>query len=561
MKGAPRRRYAIAWVVAGLVVLVGILTLIGFLNGYRAFTISSPSMGTELPVGSVVVTQAQSSYAPGEIITFAIDDRVYTHRVVGAEPGGLRTQGDLNGAPDGWLVESSQIIGAATWSAPGLGWLVLVAPWLLVIAMLVETALRLTRTDPRNRWWIRLGSAAVAFTVVSLWFRIWFNMVLLGWTPNADGTGVLMRVVNTGLFPLDAGGTVLGSGEDSTIETTTQSAGRFVLTPLPALTPWQWVLVGGFCLLPFLVVLLKWRLATRGSEQARSGLRGAPVAIAALATVLVVATLLSQTSQAAFTASITNAASSGTRSFFTCAQAQTAEDPGALFAWRMSPATATSEHDLTGQGNTGTYDNTSYNIVDDAACARDTPQQSVAFTGSTCLATRAQGTAPSSFSYEAWIKAEPNASGPIIGASSTGTVNANSFERTLFLTQDGRIMLYLFPQSRDNGAVTWPITPSGQSYNDSQWHHVVVTVDYDSVATETTWTFYVDGENVRTGTWNQEPYHGYSTWYWNAGCSNTRGGSPVSRPAKYFTGQLQFLAVYDSALSPDQVERHHRAGT
>lgn len=560
-------------VLAGsLIVLVLALVGLAIVTGLRGFVVTTPSMGTTLPVGTLAITSPESSPVLDDVVAFTVDNRVYTHRIVDAKPGGYLTQGDLNGAPDGWNVARPDIIGVVVWAAPGFGWIITIAPWFIAGVLVVDLAIRFTKTPRADRWWIRVGASSLLFTTLGLWFRPWFNMTLLNWVPEGDA-GVRMHVVNTGLFPLDVTGKVLRSGEDAVVSVTAHSApGRFTLTPLPALETWQWVLVGLFCLIPIAVAC---RAHTRPSLPDGVPSRPLTLIAAVAASVLAVTAILTLTAHATFAAAITDSATTaGTNSYFTCQAAEAAADPTAMFAWRLAPSNiagvpiTTTESNLTGTGYTGTYTNTNLltplTVSSTAGCTRDAPRQAANFAGSTCLATPGIGTAPNSFSYEAWMNASPGSTGPIIGAGSGGTAAEGSFERTLLLLNDGRLAVYLFPDDSSGGSgISYASTASGTSYADSQWHHVVFTASFTPSPLQTQWVFYVDGQQASSGIWPRQSYNNYASWYWHAGCSGIRRSAPGAAPgspANYLTARLQYLAVYNVALTPPQVSRHYQAG-
>lgn len=95
---------------------------------YKAFTVSSGSMGPEIPEGSIIYTQNVSTgvISSGDVITFRDDDHFTTHRVVESvrEEGGklaFRTKGDANEDRDPGLVAGEDVVGRVFLSLPYLG--------------------------------------------------------------------------------------------------------------------------------------------------------------------------------------------------------------------------------------------------------------------------------------------------------------------------------------------------------------------------------------------------------------------------------------------------------
>ncbi|HEX2040057.1 MAG TPA: signal peptidase I [Acidimicrobiales bacterium] len=106
-------------------------------GAYRTVTVLTGSMRPTMAEGSVIVTTPvpARSLRVGDVITYRIpveDRRVVTHRVVEIVRGGdrpvVRTKGDANASPDGWVAE---LKGGTVWkvraTVPQLGW---VLEWL-----------------------------------------------------------------------------------------------------------------------------------------------------------------------------------------------------------------------------------------------------------------------------------------------------------------------------------------------------------------------------------------------------------------------------------------------
>ena len=84
----------------GLIIAILCLALIFSAQGWRLFVVQTPSMGQTAPVGSLVVSQTQETYKPGDIISFYRNSRIYTHRIVNEKDGKFTTKGDMNGSND-----------------------------------------------------------------------------------------------------------------------------------------------------------------------------------------------------------------------------------------------------------------------------------------------------------------------------------------------------------------------------------------------------------------------------------------------------------------------------
>jgi len=112
--------------LAGAVLVVA-LVLVGaglWLAGWRAYVMSTPSMGKVAPVGSLVFTEPTHAVRVGEVVAVRPPGRdvTFVHRVVQVTPAGVRTKGDLDSSPDPWFVSTDRIVGRAVTIWPGWGW-------------------------------------------------------------------------------------------------------------------------------------------------------------------------------------------------------------------------------------------------------------------------------------------------------------------------------------------------------------------------------------------------------------------------------------------------------
>jgi hypothetical protein len=559
---------AVLWTAVGLGLAAALLAL-ALSSGWRLFAIQTPSMGQTAPVGTLVVSHAEAAYHVGDIISFQRGERVYTHRIVAiAANGQFTTKGDLNGSADPLSVTPDIVIGAEVLIVPGLGWLIMGLPWLIVATLLVYLFSNLNRWTKEHRWSIRIIGLTVSVTAIMAWLHPWISLTLLGFTP-ADGGGVLMHVVNTGLFPVDAVGTVLTSGQDAVVHLTqADSTGHYVLTPMPALSITQRLLIILACLIPLLAAFFvrveaEHDLPDKEPERATQRVRRLIlVAAIALSVVTAVSAVQLTGSWASYAATIANSTNSvGTRTFFTCRTAVTSTSQASPYlAFAMNPGYALlagyTETDLSGNGHTGSYAVTP-TVSSSYGCQRDNPTSSVTFNGTTQCVTLPLFTAtstPYTFSIEAWFRTTTKANGKIVGfgSSRTGTADGQ-YDRHLYLDKNGRVVFGVYPTQ-----VKIVYTDDGKNYADGRWHHAVGTLSASGQF------LYVDGTLAMSNTavTTAQSYSGY----WKVGCGNLdgwrNGGSTsndLSGP-KYFTGDLQYVAVYNTALSAAQAKEHYLAG-
>lgn len=558
-------RKAVAWTAGGLG-LAALLLVLALSSGWRLFAVLTPSMGQTAPVGTLVVTHAESSYATGEIISFHRGDRVYTHRIVDTRNGQFVTKGDLNGAADPTTVPTSQVIGKAIWLAPGIGWLLMGLPWIAVGTLGFYLVSLFHRRSEHGRWAIRLAGTTLVLCLVALWLRPWVNLELLGYTPADTGGGVMMHVVNTGLFPVKATDAVLASGQDAVVHVTEQGVnGAYVLTPTPALTLLQRLILLTFCLLPLLAAFQVRRdpdgerefddAPPAGRPLVR---RAMPVLAVTLCSVLAVTAVSLGGAWAAYGASIKNSTdTAGSKSFFACRNAVSSLGSSNVYlAWALGSSGASTETDLSGNSRTGAYLATTA-TTGSVGCKNDSPAASVTFNGtSQCLYLNnnyaTSGYYPNTFSLEAWFKTSTTSNGKIIGfGSSRNSAADGNYDRHIYIDKVGRVVFGVYPS-----AVKVVATAAGTSYADGNWHHVVATLSSAGQY------LYVDGSLAASNTavTSGEALHGY----WKVGCGklttwSNGDGTNYDGPS-YFTGQIQYAAVYSLALSADQVKDHYLAG-
>lgn len=153
----------------------------------------------------------------------------------------------------------------------------------------------------------------------------------------------------------------------------------------------------------------------------------------------------------------------------------------------------------------------------------------------------------SEYSVELWFKAANNASGKLIGYGSAQSGNSSSYDRHVYLANDGRLIYGNYP-----GSTRTIATETGHSYRDGQWHHAVATQGAGGMA------LYVDGQlrAVDTTTTGAE---GGILGYWRVGGDNL--GSWPDQPSNYyFNGSIDEVAVYGSVLTAQQVSTHYAIG-
>jgi signal peptidase len=119
--------------------------------GYRYYTVLTGSMEPTLHVGDMVIVKLTnaSDIQVGDVITFnpsSDSDAYLTHRVSekfeNYEDSGVtcfKTRGDANDSEDGFLIDSSRVVGTVSFDIPKLGYVVRFVQlrWYFVLAFVV----------------------------------------------------------------------------------------------------------------------------------------------------------------------------------------------------------------------------------------------------------------------------------------------------------------------------------------------------------------------------------------------------------------------------------------
>jgi hypothetical protein len=147
-----------------------------------------------------------------------------------------------------------------------------------------------------------------------------------------------------------------------------------------------------------------------------------------------------------------------------------------------------------------------------------------------------------SMTVEAWFRTS-SSSGKILGFGNSGSVTGNSSSNS----QDRSLYL-------NGGRVNWTVfdtqnrtIQSGTGYNNNQWHHAVATLSPEGMR------LYVDGTLVAS---NNSTSYGRGFWgYWKVGGDTTPAGN------QNFTGDIDEVAIYKTAITAGQVSQHYQLRT
>lgn len=211
--------------------------------------------------------------------------------------------------------------------------------------------------------------------------------------------------------------------------------------------------------------------------------------------------------------------------------------------WRLGETTGSTSTDVTGAANlnlgSGVTRGAAGAIIGDTDPATTFNGSS---TGTGASSKLVPG--PSTFSAEAWFRGTSTRGGKILGFGSSGSGTSFSADRHIYLTDAGRVTFGV-------NASGFKTITSPAAYNDGRWHHVVATLSSTGVA------LYIDGNRVALDSriTSAQSFSGY----WRVG-GDTLTFWPSQPSSNFVAGSIDEVAIYPTALTLDQVQRHYRAG-
>ncbi len=560
-------------------ILIGLVAAVAvaWSGGTRWFDVRTPSMGTTVPVGSLVVTEpvAFADIEIGDIVAFTrtASSSVYTHRVVARGEDWLETQGDENATPDPGLRDPDDVVGVMTHRLIGVGYLLRSLP-ILLAGILLASALSLLFAR-RYRPGVLLVGWSIAACVASAIHYPFFNIAKVTSTPSEGAVDV--HLANVGLFPVraqveDGPHVDLLPGELGWVTATeaTGADGAVNIAPTIHMSLGWWVLFVSLCCVPLLYALA----VTYRGEPVRQGpgpLRveghtrrywATTAVVSTVATVaMTVAAVLLNPANGAFMGRITNTDNTvATRTYFNCVS-MLANSGTRYFAYGMRPnsttwSTATNyEQDQSGNARHGTWARTGAasganptRTLSTHPCVRDN-YSVVNIPAARWSATMGTGTgvttnSPHVFTIETWFKTT-NVNQKIVGFG-TGTVGSESqYDRHLYIGSGGKLYFGIYP-----GGVQVISTPG--TVNDNQWHHAVATLSTAGMV------LYLDGAQVaqNTGVTLAEVYSGQ----WRIGYGNMAGWTDITNGPVPFNGSIGFTSVAYTAINAAEVKARFLAG-
>ncbi|MFB9378399.1 LamG-like jellyroll fold domain-containing protein [Kineococcus gynurae] len=214
---------------------------------------------------------------------------------------------------------------------------------------------------------------------------------------------------------------------------------------------------------------------------------------------------------------------------------------GAEHFWRLDESTGATGLDSVG-GDDLTLDASATRGAAGATGDGDTAT-TFAGTAEVPAGTTNATTGPQVFSTEAWFNTTSTSGGKIIGFGDSATGTSGGYDRHVYMTNDGKLVGGVYV----NGIQT---VTSKRSYNDGQWHQVVMTQGDNGLA------LFVDGVQVgrKSDVRGAQPFSGY----WRIGGDNLDWW-PNQPAARAFAGSIDDVSVYPNELTATQVANHFTA--
>ena len=149
---------------------------------------------------------------------------------------------------------------------------------------------------------------------------------------------------------------------------------------------------------------------------------------------------------------------------------------------------------------------------------------------------------PNTFTAEAWIKTTTTSGGKIVGFGGPATGNSGSYDRHIYMANAGQLIFGVYPggvRTVTSSQVLQrrPVAPRGRRRSAAPACRSTSTASRSAHAPTSP---------------PGQPYTGY----WRIGGDNI-GGWPSQPSSNYFTGTIDDVAIYPTALHRGQVRQHY----
>jgi PKD repeat protein len=235
-------------------------------------------------------------------------------------------------------------------------------------------------------------------------------------------------------------------------------------------------------------------------------------------------------------AAVTVAAGSGPRAY-----ASTVRADGAQSYWPLDEPSRGTAYDNAGITDLGVGSGVTVKAA--GALLGDT-DTAYTFGGSTngsgTAYSQTAGAAPNTFTAEAWFKTTDRKGGKILGFGNSRTGQSSTYDRHVYLDGNGRVVFGVDMNLKRTVSTT-------TAYNDGKWHQVAASLSSAGMA------LYLDGKLVgsRTDTTTGTAYNAY----FRVGGDRSWSGDG------WFSGQIDEVALYPTALPADRVANHYSLGS
>jgi signal peptidase I len=244
-----------------------------------------------------------------------------------------------------------------------------------------------------------------------------------------------------------------------------------------------------------------------------------------------------------------NAANSGDNwtatNYFSCTDAVQATSP-ALYYRLADDGSTTAAADSSSANAAGTYQGSGTTFGVAGACPRDGNPAITLDGTSGWISTANSVNTPNVFTLEAWFKTTTGNGGDIIsfGTSQAGTSPSATVDRAVYMTKTGAVG---FGMGGNNNNVA----SSKTTYNDGQWHLV------DAELSSSGMTLYVDALDIATKGSVRSGLN--ESGYWHIGYDDLSNMGNQAPGSNYFKGSLDEVAIYNTALTAQQIKDHYYA--
>lgn len=215
-------------------------------------------------------------------------------------------------------------------------------------------------------------------------------------------------------------------------------------------------------------------------------------------------------------------------------------DDSASLYWRLGEADGAVANDFAGNNHGAVSGNVTRSTGGAIVGDPNTAYTLQGGANSSNIGTTAAVAGPQQFATEVWIKTATTKGGKIIGFGDKATGNSSSYDRHIYMRNDGKLVFGVYPGAAKT-------VTSAKSYNDNNYHHVVANLGPNGME------LWVDGERVGydASVTSAQAYNGF----WRVGGDNLNGW-PNKPTDTYFSGTVDEVAVYSTPLTEGQIAAH-----